>query len=101
LQAFAFEKFTHLITDRDDEDDEEVEPVDQSAKLATFLGKVGADADLGQMRDEMITLFPSITKEEWMRGFEMHDEAVLLDAAAASGVAISLKDEMAARGWAA
>lgn len=27
LQAFAFEKFTHLIADRDDEDEEEVQAV--------------------------------------------------------------------------
>ncbi|MCW5706773.1 hypothetical protein [Shinella sp.] len=104
LQAFALDKFTHLITDRDGDDDYEVEgtgQIDQSAKLAAFLAKVGADADLASMRDEMITLFPGITKEEWLRGFEMHDEAVLLDAAAASGVAISLKEEMAARGWGA
>lgn len=97
LQAFAFDKFTHLITDRDE--DEEIELGDQSAKLAAFLSKVGSDANLEEMRDEMIALFPGITKDEWMRGFEMHDEAVLLDAAAASGVVISLREEMAARGW--
>lgn len=102
VQAFAFEKFTHLITDRDEGDDYEIEgagQIDQSAKLAAFLGKIGSDANLEEMRDEMIALFPGITKCEWMRGFEMHDEAVLLDAAAASGVVISLREEMAARGW--
>lgn len=38
LQAFAFEKFTHLIADRDDEDEEEVEPVDQSVMIKLFPG---------------------------------------------------------------
>ncbi|MGX5722544.1 hypothetical protein [Shinella zoogloeoides] len=75
--------------------------IDQSAKLAAFLSKLGTGADLHALKDEMITLFPGITKDEWMRGFQLHDEAVLLDAAASSGVAISLKEEMAARGWAA
>lgn len=38
LQAFAFDKFTHLITERDDEDEEEVEPGDQSVMIKLFPG---------------------------------------------------------------
>ncbi|MDA5631103.1 MULTISPECIES: hypothetical protein [Agrobacterium] len=72
---------------------------DQSAKLAAFLSKVGPDADLAAMKTEIAALFPGITKEEWMRGFAIHDECVILDAAETSGHAISLSNEMAAIGW--
>lgn len=72
---------------------------DQSAKLAAFLFKVGPDADLRAMKNGIATLFPGITREEWMRGFAIYDECVILDAAETSGHPISLKKEMAAIGW--
>ena len=73
--------------------------IDQSAKLAAFLTKVGSNADIAAMKSEIITLFPGITREEWMRGFAIHDECVLLDAAEDAGHTISLSAEMAAIGW--
>lgn len=72
---------------------------DQSAKLAAFLHKVGPDANLREMRDEFMGLFPGITREEWMRGFAIHDECVLMDAAVSTGKPINLTEEMAAVGW--
>lgn len=72
---------------------------DQSAKLASFLMKLRNDVDLSLMRDEFAALFPGISKQEWMRGFEIYDECVLLDAAEASGKLIDLPKEMAALGY--
>ncbi|MBP2570268.1 hypothetical protein G6M85_13745 [Agrobacterium tumefaciens] len=72
---------------------------DQSARLAAFLSKVGPDADLAAMKPEITALFPGITLDEWTRGFALHDECVILDAAETSGHPISLSKEMAAIGW--
>ena len=72
---------------------------DQSAKLASFLHKLGPDADLFEMRDEFMRLFPGITREEWMRGFAIHDECILFDAAVSTGKPIDLQQQMAAIGW--
>jgi|GEM_PF-6698682 len=72
---------------------------DQSAKLASFLHKIGPDADLSEMQDEFMGLFPGITREEWMRGFAIHDECILIDAAVSNGKPIDLQQQMAAIGW--
>lgn len=72
---------------------------DQSAKLAGFLMKLRNDVDMSTMRDEFAALFPGITKQEWMRGFEIYDECVLLDAADATGTPIDLPKAMAALGY--
>ena len=48
-----------------------------ATRLASFLLKLGHDADLESMRDEILILFPGITKEEWMEGFAIHDERAL------------------------
>lgn len=72
---------------------------DQSAMLAGFLSALCPDADVSALKTEIVRLFPGITKEEWMRGFAIHDECVLIDALYASERPFSVKAEMAALGW--
>lgn len=72
---------------------------DQSEKLAAFLMKLRNDVDIFSMREEFRALFPTITYPEWIRGFEIYNERVLLDAAEASGKSIDLAKEMAALGY--
>jgi hypothetical protein len=72
---------------------------DQSAKLAEFLIDVRDSSDLLTKRDDIIALFPGITYEEWMRGFQIHDETLLVTASLLSGKPIDLPREMAAAGW--
>jgi hypothetical protein len=72
---------------------------DQSAKLAEYLVDVDEPTDLLAKRDEIIALFPGITYEEWMRGFQIHDETLFVTASLLSGKPIDLEREMAAIGW--